>query len=374
MLITLLKFYFLSSNLVYKTLLVFIISALLIFNLSCGKRKPPLPPVERISQRAVIDGFQRGNLITLSWAMSNRNAADADSILRINRVDVYRLAEPLNASPDLTEEEFAARSTLIASLPVSETDFGTKRFTYTDRLEFAGQAVRLQYAIRFVNANGQQAAFSNFLFIEPTAKIAQAPQTLKAAAAETAVILQWIEPAANIDETKPVNLIGYNVYRSESVQQTGELLNRTPVGKPQFLDKSFEFNKKYFYFVRAVSLGGNGEPVESRESNVAEILPLDVFAPGAPTAITIAAAPNNLSIFFAANTEKDVAGYKVFRSTDKQLPLASWQNLTVEKLLKTNTFNDTQVKSGKTYYYYLTAVDEAGNVSPASEIVSETAP
>ncbi len=374
MLSTLLKFYFLSGKRVYKTLLAFIFFALLIFSLSCGKRKPPLPPVERISQRVVIEGFQRGNLVNLSWTMPSRNAADAASTLNINRVDVYRLAEPLNTSPNITEEEFAAESTLIASLPISDADFGMKKFTYTDRLEFAGQAVRLQYAIRFVNSSGQQAAFSNFLFIEPTAKIAEAPQSLKAVASESAVILEWIEPTTNVDASKPINLIGYNVYRSESTRETAGLLNRTPIGKPQFSDKSFEFNKKYFYFVRAVSLGGNGEPVESRESNIADISPRDVFAPSAPTAITIAAALNNLSIFFAANPEKDIAGYQVYRSTDKKIPLVNWQNITAERLLKTNTFNDTQVESGKTYYYYLTAEDEAGNISAASEIVSETAP
>ena len=374
MLIIQLKFYFLSSYRVYKTLLAFIIFALLIFNLSCGKRKPPLPPVERVSQRVIIEGFQRGNFVNLRWTMPSRNAADPASTLNIARVDVYRLAEPLNTSPNITEEEFAAESTLIASLPISDADFQMKKLTYTDRLEFAGQAARLRYAIRFVNSSGQQAAFSNFLVIEPTAKIAEAPQSLKAGASETAVILEWIEPTTNVDNSKPVNLIGYNVYRSNSAQETAELLNKMPIGRPQFFDKSFEFNKKYFYFVRAVSLGGNGEPVESRESNIADILPRDVFAPSAPTAITIAAAPNNLSIFFAANTERDIAGYRVYRSTDKKIPLSQWQNLTAGQLLKTNTFNDTMVESGKTYYYYLTAIDKAENVSPASEIVFETAP
>jgi len=38
------------------------------------------------------------------------------------------------------------------------------------------------------------------------------------------------------------------------------------------------------------------------------------------------------------------------------------------------TFTDENVESGKTYYYYLEAVDTSGNVSPKSEIVSETVP
>lgn len=372
MLITSLKHFFLSSYRVYKTPLAFIISALLIFSLSCGKRKPPLPPVERVSQKVFIDGFQRGNLVNLSWTMPSRNASDA-SILNVERIDVYRLAEPLDTATNIGEEEFAGASTLIASLPISAADFGLKKFTFTDRLEFAGQAARLRYAIRFVNSSGQKAAFSNFLVIEPAAKIAEAPQALEAVVSETAIVLGWSAPQANIDGSKPVNLIGYNLYRSESAQETAALLNQTPIGGTRFSDKSFKFDKKYFYFVRAVSLGGGGEPVESRESNVADVSPRDVFAPGAPTAITVAAAPNNLSLFFAANPENDVAGYRIYRSTDKKIPLTEWQNLTVE-LLKTNTFQDVRVETGKTYYYYLVAVDEAGNVSPPSEIVSETAP
>ena len=42
--------------------------------LSCGKRKPPLPPKERVLQNVEITGFQRGNQVILSWKMPARNA------------------------------------------------------------------------------------------------------------------------------------------------------------------------------------------------------------------------------------------------------------------------------------------------------------
>ncbi len=51
-----------------KAILAFMIFALLI-GLSCGKRKPPLPPLERVQQRVEISGFQRGNVITLTWTL-----------------------------------------------------------------------------------------------------------------------------------------------------------------------------------------------------------------------------------------------------------------------------------------------------------------
>ena len=348
------------------------IFALFSINLSCGKRKVPLPPVERISQRVEIDGFQRGNQVQLSWTMPARNAADS-SILNIDRIDVYRLAEPLDATLTLSEEDFSSRSTLVATLPVSNNDFALKKFSFTDSLEFAGQPARLRYAIRFVNAAGQKAAFSNFLLIEPTAKVAGAPKSLTAEITEAAVILQWIVPESNVDDTKPVNLLGYNVYRSASKNEAAKLLNEAPVTKTEFSDKSFEFDTNYFYFIRSVSLGGNGNPVESLESNIVGVLAQDKFSPVAPSAITIAAAPNNLSIFFAVNPENDVAGYRIYRSLDRNTPLPQWQNLTPD-LLMTNTFQDTKIESGKTYHYYLVAVDKHGNVSQPSEIVSETAP
>jgi hypothetical protein len=352
-------------------ILAFIFSALLI-TLNCGKRKPPLPPVERVVQRAQISGIQRGNKVILTWTMPARNAS-GNSLLNIDRVDIYRLSEPQTTALTLSEEEFAAGSTLIATLPVSAADFGRKDLSYVDELQFSQQFARLRYAVRFVNSSGQKAAFSNFLVIEPVSRIAEAPRSLSAETTEPAVNLSWDAPKANVDGSTPVNLLGYNVYRTDSNGDAQKLLNSQPVIDTRFSDRAFEFGKQYSYFVRAISIGGNGEPVESLESNTIGILPKDVFAPSAPAAITVAAAPNNLSIFFAVNPEKDIAGYRIYRSSNPDLPETEWELLTAE-ILKTNTFQDKTVESGKTYYYYLTAVDNAGNVSRPSETVSEIVP
>ena len=135
----------------------------------CGKRRPPLPPVERVQQRTeLLSGAQRGNQVTLSWPAPLRNASD-QSVQSIRRIDVYRLAEKPTAPLPLTEEEFGARSTLIGSVTYDEIKNAGETLTYTDTLELAGQPTRLRYAVRYVNASGQRAAFSNFLLIEPSA-------------------------------------------------------------------------------------------------------------------------------------------------------------------------------------------------------------
>ncbi len=365
------KMLYLNTKTFKKVPLVFVVLIFLAC-LSCGKRKPPLPPIERVPQRVEISGFQRGNKVNLTWIMPARNASEG-SILKIVRADIYRLAEPLNSTLTLSEEEFASQSTLISTIPISDKDFKLNKISYIDTLEFAGQMIRLRYAMRFVNASGQKAAFSNFLLIEPTARVADIPTFLSNQITEFGIILNWKSPETNVDGTKPANVLGFNIYRSESEKETAKLLNDSPLKQTEFIDKSFEFGRNYFYFIRSVSLGNNAEPVESLESNIVNVLPKDIFPPNSPGSITIAAAPNNLSIFFASNIEKDIKGYSIYRSTERNLPLPEWKNLTSE-LLTSNTFQDTNVESGKIYYYYLTATDTAGNISLPSEIISETAP
>lgn len=357
---------------VRSPLFVFVVFLVGTTFLGCGKRGLPVPPKEGVLQRVEISGFQRGNQIILSWKMPPRNAPKG-KVTNISRADIYRLAEPLNAPLQISEEEFSNRSTLIAALSINDADFKAKELLYKDTLEFAGQAARLRYAIRFVNASGQKAAFSNTLLVEPTSKVAANPTALSADASQDAIRLKWLPSQANIDGSTPPSILGYNVYRSLSQKEPGKLLNRTPVTASGFDDEFFEFGKDYFYFVRAVSVGTQAEPIESAESNVVRFKAVDTFAPSAPSAITVAASPTTISLFWAVNIEKDVVGYKVYRSEDENIPKERWTLLTPE-LLKVNTYQDTRVESGKTYYYYLTATDKFANISEGSEVVSETVP
>ncbi len=368
MLNTILIFQYLKQH-ANKAALAFLALALL-SSLSCGKRLPPLPPEERVGQRVEASAFQRGGQVLLNWKMPARNAA-AGSVQRIVRADIYRLAEPLNASLTLSEEEFASKSVLIGSLPIADEDFGLKTLTYVDSLQFATQPVRLRYSIRLVNESGQRAAFSNFLVIEPVGSIAAAPTQLIATVSQENIMLRWTRPAVNEDGTSPANILGFNIYRSDDGRTAAKLLNSAPLTKEEFSDEFFSFDKEQGYFVRTVSSGTNGQFLESNESNIIKLTPKDTFAPSPPSAITLAASPNVISIFFASNPEKDVAGYRIYRSTDPSKDKAAWELIT-PKLLTTNTFQDKPVSAGTTYFYYIKAEDTHGNVSDASEIVSET--
>ena len=342
----------------------------------CGKRRPPLPPVERIPQRTeALTGLQRGNRVILSWPAPVRNAKEG-SVQSIRRVDVYRVAEKPTAPIPLTEDEFDARATLIGSVSYDEIKNAQGTLTYVDTLELAGEPARLRYAVRYVNSAGQRAAFSNFFLMEPAAKVANAPVIIKTGAeeSETANTITWEAPTTNVDGSTPVNLLGYNVYRITGSQPETELkpLNDQPVNATHFADKTFKFGEKYTYFVRSVSLGTEGAPVESVDSNSLQISQVDRYPPSAPSLAQPGVAAERIALFWAANPEPDIAGYLLYRSSDPNRA-KPWTLLTPEVYTKT-TFTDQNVETGTTYYYYLVAVDNAGNKSQASEVVSETVP
>ncbi|OLE51063.1 MAG: hypothetical protein AUG51_25190 [Acidobacteria bacterium 13_1_20CM_3_53_8] len=356
-------------------ILFFVSLILLIFSMACGKRRPPLPPIEHVPQRTEsLSGIQRGNQVILSWPAPLRNAPSS-SVQSIRRIDVYRLAERPTEPLGLTEEEFSNRATLVGSVSFAEIQSGGETLTYVDTLELAGQPTRLRYALRYVNVANQRAAFSNFLLIEPAARVAEPPTITAEEESEIAVTIRWKPPAKNIDGSTPVNLLGYNIYRTtRSEPGSGQTpLNSAPITETSFADKNFRFGQEYSYLVRSVSLGTGGAPVESLNSNTISVAPRDVYPPSAPTAPSLAAAPGRISIFFPANPERDVVGYNIYRSTDPDLPKERWTKLNAALLTRT-TYQDETVESGKKYYYYLTAIDSTGNVSQPSEVVSETAP
>ncbi|MFS8086835.1 MAG: hypothetical protein ACMG6H_14470 [Acidobacteriota bacterium] len=158
----------------------------------------------------------------------------------------------------MTEEEFASRANLIGSVTYEEIKKAGDELTYTDTLELAGVPARLRYAVRYVNAAGQRAAFSNFLLIEPAAKVAEPPVLKKTGTelSETALTISWDAPKVNIDGSTPVNLLGYNVYRTiaSKPEVNQSPINPAPITVTQYQDRNFKFGEKYTWEQRASRL------------------------------------------------------------------------------------------------------------------------
>jgi fibronectin type 3 domain-containing protein len=112
----------------------------------------------------------------------------------------------------------------------------------------------------------------------------------------------------------------------------------------------------------------NGAPLESGDSLPAIVTPKDTFPPAAPQDVVAALLPGAtsgtivLDLSWAINVETDLAGYRVYRSESEN---ARGQLLTPD-LLPTPSFRDAAAQAGHRYWYTVTAVDHAGNESPAS--------
>jgi hypothetical protein len=94
-----------------------------------------------------------------------------------------------------------------------------------------------------------------------------------------------------------------------------------------------------------------------------------MVAPAAPTGLVATAGDAQVALDWQDNTEGDLAGYNVYRSTTSGGPFTTPVNGT---LLTTSNYTDTGRTNGTTYYYVVTAADNSANESVASAQASAT--
>jgi hypothetical protein len=94
-------------------------------------------------------------------------------------------------------------------------------------------------------------------------------------------------------------------------------------------------------------------------------VPVDL-PPAAPTGFTATAGNQIVSLNWNDNSESDMNGYNVYRSTTSGSGYIKLNG----SLLITSDYNDNYVTNGTTYYYVVTAVDAAGHESVNSSQVS----
>jgi len=182
---------------------------------------------------------------------------------------------------------------------------------------------------------------------------------LEAPAAPTGLAVTVVS-ADRIDLTWDASFgaTSYNVKRS-----TTDGAPYTVIASPtetSYSDSGLSELTTYYYVVSGVNSAG-----ESPDSISAEAMTPGI-PPAAPTGLTIAAGDGSITMNWNANSEGDLAGYKVYRST---IPGGGYL-LQNGSLLISPEFTDDDVVLYTTYYYVVTAVDEDDLESDYSNEVS----
>ena len=271
--------------------------------------------------------FQR---VMLSWTAPTRDSNN-NELTGLASFEIYRSRD--------NNTSFALIAT-VSSDQVSYEDTSVELLT------------RYFYAVRAVDQNSNAGPRSQSVSV--TTKGFAIPRNLQATAGELEITLTW---AAN---TEP-ELTGYEILRfTDPTQATPE---RTfPSVLTTYVDTTVTSDHPYVYRVRAVG-----------PSNVKSELSAPVFA---QATAPVLATPRNvqarggighITITWSANTETELAGYRVMRYTDPAQTEADATFMTVQ-----TTYVDSPLVSGQTYVYRVQAVGTNNAESETSLYASAT--
>ena len=368
---------------------LFSIFASIVLLAGCGA---PGEPVERKAPipTAIPDlaATQQGDNVILTFTLP-KESIEGRELKQPPAIEIFRDFQKNPASPAPTS--VPANPTLLVTIPSAMVArFDTRRqIRYEDALkpeDFTQHPdTQAVYTVRTRTSPKKVSANSNAAIL----RVAPSPEPiadLKAEITHQGVILAWTPPQKTAVGPAPP-IASYRIFRREMSQAiapvNGPQPPRSPnstvlIGEsaaPPFRDTQIQFGKTYRYSVRSVAQYPDLQ-IESPDSPVIEVTPLDTFPPAAPQGLVVVlvpaqgSAPAYLDLSWSISAENDIAGYNIYRSEQEGV---AGQKQDPE-LLRTPAFCDMNVVPGHRYFYTVTAVDRVGNESTASAATSGEVP
>lgn len=227
--------------------------------------------------------------------------------------------------------------------------------SYTDKVEKAGP---YYYYVSSVDAAGNEGRsdmiFSEVHDIVPPLK----PSGLTARADTGKIHLNW-------QMNTEADLMGYRIFRTINKDDKNNfvLLNSEPLKVNFFTDHLPENAKnKFLYKVIAIDSSYN----KSEYSEPVSVRMPDIIPPVKPLLKRVNNMGNSIVIAWVSNKDADLEGYDLYRSSDRSGFLKINEKLIP---LSESSFTDRTVESAAHYFYYLIAVDSAGNASQRSNTI-----
>ena len=360
---------------------------------SCAQTGAPMPPsLELPKPPSDLRANRKGNRVTLTWSEPTLTT-DRQSVRYLGPTLICRSAEPemtvcgnpveIVPPPSTTPKKSSQKSPPKPPTPQ----------TYTDTLPAGAQSqnpdAEITYAVEVLNRNARGVGLSNRVRV-PAIATMPAPNDLASTLTGNGVLLTWT--GSNEPPAEPGVQHRYRIYRRSEISETENKGNQSsaqkkekdtiageiPVGEAgpaHFLD-AIEWEKTYRYWITAVTIihqPGSEVQVEGDDSPVVRVVAHDVFPPSVPAGLQAAYSGEGqkpfIDLIWAPVTSADLAGYNVYRSETN----GSTVKLNSE-LVKSPSYRDSAVSSGKTYVYSVSAVDVRDNESSRSEEASEAVP
>jgi predicted component of type VI protein secretion system len=355
-----------------------------LFLVACGKKGPPLPPLVKVPVApSNVTAVRRAETVDLQLTVPSANT-DSSRPANVARVEVYALTGPATVS----EADVLKQGTKVATIAVKAPRDPDATFDPDDPDQFEadveppegagldqGTVAHVQEALTAPAAPATSAttAVRTYVGVGITTKGRRGPSSRRVAVplvpsppppskpevtyTETAVTVKWESSAPKAT---------YNVYEVAGGTQAQQL-TKTAIAETQYTDTRLTWGATRCYAVRSVETV-DALSVESEATPAVCVTLADTFPPAAPKGLQAVATEGIVNLIWDANTETDLDGYILLRATSPDDELAP---ITPSPIRET-AFQD-RVPAGVRYIYALKAVDKAGNASPASERIEETA-
>jgi len=345
----------------------------------CGSPGIPRPPSLDLPQPASdLRVVRKGDHAYLAWTVPTETT-DGTTLRHLGATSICR-------SLDVPMKDCATPvGEVAAAAPAARTPNvqapSKMQANYVDPLSAAilsgNPEAQLFYSVSTMNQRGRGAGLSNIVSI-PAFTSAPSPEDFHAKLAAEGVTLSWkgtgkATAAHGVEHS-------YRVYRREEGTKADSVVGEIPLSSTsdlRLLDQTFEWEKRYEYRVTVVTrIHMTGKPVsefEGDDSPVVQVFAHDIFPPAVPSGLQAvfsgAGQQPFIDLIWAPDTDADLAGYNIYRH-EAGVAAAKIN----ADLVKPPAFRDTNIVSGHTYIYVVTAVDVRGNESEPSAEASESVP
>jgi len=340
------------------------------FLLACGVQGPPQPPRVEVPERVSdLTVFQVGRTLELRFALPQQ-ARDGERLTEPLEIEILHAHLPRGSQPPsspplplwtrLQPDQWTRYSNggrVIYPARLSEEQF--KNWQGEDSI------LAIRTLTRGFRGRPRESEVSNLVRVR-LLDVSGPIDHIESKTTENAIELSWWPPGKTLDGLEIEYLAGYRVFRSLTGKAGSfQLLGESK--ESRYLDRDFEFGHAYSYEVRAL-FKEDSVIAESEGSQPYEVIPRDTFPPAHPTGLTALYTAGAAELVWTANSEKDLAGYYVYRRENGEQPKKLNKDL-----LRTPILRDASVQPGHVYIYQVTAVDLSNNESqPCEEVSVET--